>query len=551
VLEAFIEFREEVILRRTAYDLAKARERAHILVGLAVAVANIDEVIELIRAAPDPATAKAGLLERAWPAEAIRPLLALVEGEEAAARAEYRLSERQAQAILDLRLQRLTGLEREKITGELKEIAKAIEELLLILQSRERLLEVMKEELAEVRAKFADERRTFIDLDAELDIDIEDLIPREDMVVTVTHKGYIKRVPVSTFRAQRRGGKGRAGMRTHEDDFVSRLFVANTHTPVLFFSSLGRVYKLKVYKLPLGNPQARGKAMINLFPHLSEGEWITAILPLPEDEASWAELSAVFATSRGKVRRNDLADFTRVPVTGKIAMGLDEGDRLIGVDVCDESHDILLATAAGKAIRFPVESLRVFRSRTSEGVRGIDLAQGDEVISMSILDHMAFTTEERDELVRIANARRRAAAQEDNGDEPGADQPALLASETVEAMLAKEQLILAVTLNGFGKRTSAFEYRVTNRGGQGIINIETSERNGAVAATFPVAPTDHLMLVTDKGKTIRIPVEGIRVAGRKTQGVTLFSIDEGEHVVSVARLADAGETEEDGEDEEG
>ncbi len=548
VLDAFIQFREEVILRRTAYDLAKARERAHVLVGLAVAVANIDAVIELIRAAPDPAAAKAGLLERSWPAEAIRPLLVLVEGDEVAAASEYKLTERQAQAILDLRLQRLTGLEREKITDELQEIAKTIEALLLILQNRERLLEVMKDELAEVRGKFADERRTFIDLDAELDIDIEDLIPREDMVVTVTHKGYIKRMPVSTFRAQARGGKGRAGMRTHDDDFVVRLFVANTHTPVLFFSSLGRVYKLKVYKLPLGNPQARGKAMINLFPHLSDGEWITAILPLPEDEESWAELSAVFATARGKVRRNDLADFTRVPVTGKIAMGLDDSDRLIGVDVCDNSHDVLLATSAGKAIRFAVESLRVFRSRSSEGVRGIDVAAADAVISMSIIDHMTLTTEEREELIRIANARRRAASQEENDEEAGSTEPELLESATVEAMLEREQLILSVTVNGYGKRSSAFEYRVTNRGGQGIINIETSERNGAVAATFPVGASDHLMLVTDKGKTIRIPVAGIRVAGRKTQGVTLFNTEPGEHVVSVARLADAGENGDEVED---
>ncbi len=540
ILEAFIAFREEVILRRTAYDLARARERAHILVGLAVAVANIDEVIALIRAAPDPQTAKAGLLERAWPAEAILPLLGLVE-EDTAPAAAYRLSERQAQAILDLRLQRLTGLEREKITEELKEIAGAIKALLLILQSRERLLEVMREELVEVRSRFADERRTFIDLDAELDIDVEDLIPREDMVVTVTHKGYIKRVPLSTFRAQRRGGKGRAGMRTHEDDFVAWLFVASTHTPVLFFSSLGRVYKLKVYKLPLGNPQARGKAMINLFPHLVEGEWITAILPLPEDEASWVELSAVFATAKGKVRRNDLADFTRVPVNGKIAMGLDEGDRLIGVDVCDDSHDVLLATRGGKAIRFAVESLRVFRSRTSEGVRGIDLAFGDEVISMSILDHLTLSTEERDELVRIANARRRAAAPEEEPEAADNAEPSLLADEVVPSLLEREQLILAVTVNGYGKRTSAFEYRVTNRGGQGIINIETSERNGPVAATFPVGPTDHLMLVTDRGKTIRIPVDGIRTAARKTQGVTLFSTEPGEQVVSVARLAEAGE----------
>ncbi|MEZ5836597.1 MAG: DNA gyrase subunit A [Geminicoccaceae bacterium] len=540
VLQAFLEFREQVILRRTAFDLAKARDRAHVLVGLAVAVANIDEIIALIRAAPDPATARANLLARVWPAENILPLLRLVEpakdGEEDAS--TYQLSETQAQAILDLRLHRLTGLEREKITDELTEIAKKIEELLLILNDRGRLLEVMREELLSVKERFADPRRTFIDTDAEIDIDIEDLIPREDMVVTVTMKGYIKRVPLSTYRAQRRGGKGRAGMKTHEDDFVSRMFVANTHTPVLFFSSLGRVYKLKVYKLPLGNPQARGKAMINLFPHLSEGETITAILPLPEDEETWGELSAFFATASGKVRRNALSDFTRVPVNGKIAMGLDDADRLIAVDVCDDDHDVLLAMAGGKAIRFPVSSVRVFKSRSSEGVRGVDLAAGDEVISMSIIDHVEATSEERDDYCRVSGAMRR-------GD---SDVPALQAIDRsrFEEMRSREQILLTITINGYGKRSSAFEYRVTNRGGQGIINIETSERNGMVAATFPVDDGDQVMLTTDKGKMIRIPVGGIRVAGRNTQGVTLFHTDADEHIVSAARLTetDEGDSEE-------
>jgi len=538
ILRAFLDFREEVIGRRTAYDLARARERAHVLVGLAVAVANIDEIIALIRAAPDPAAAKQGLLERAWPSEEVRPLLRLVESSEEsqAEAATYRLSERQAQAILALQLQRLTGLERGKITDELTQIGERIKELLAILTSREKLREVMKEELRAVRERFANARRTFIDTDAELDIDIEDLIPREEMVVTVTHKGYIKRVPLSTFRAQRRGGKGRAGMRTHEDDFVSRMFVASTHTPVLFFSSLGRVYKLKVYKLPLGNPQARGKAMVNMFPHISEGEYITAILPLPEEEERWQALSAFFATAKGKVRRNALADFVRVPQNGKIAMGLDEGDRLIGVAVCDESHDILLAMAGGKAIRFPVETVRVFRSRSSEGIRGVDLAQGDEVISMSVIDHVEVSSDEREELLRVIATRRRNG---DNGDEAETPELRHLTEERLTRFLEKEQLLLTITVNGYGKRTSAYEYRVTNRGGQGIINILTSGRNGRVAATFPVEDRDQVMLVTDKGKTIRIPVDGIRIAGRNTQGVKLFHTEPGERVVSTARLTES------------
>jgi len=546
VLDAFLAFREQVVLRRTAFELEKARERAHVLVGLAVAVANIDEVIALIRRAPDPQTAKAELCARDWPVGSILPLLRLVEpgfGEGVAAPTR-RIDERQAQAILELRLQRLTALEREKIHRELEEIGRKIGDLLRILRSRERLLEVMIAEFEAVRERFATPRRTEIDADAELDTDIEDLIQREEMVVTVTHRGYIKRVPLSTYRAQRRGGKGRAGMKTHDDDFVSRLFIADTHTPVLFFTNFGRVYKLKVHRLPLGTPQARGKAMINLFPAMSEGEVVTAVLPLPEDESGWAKMSVVFATARGKVRRNDLSDFVRVPQNGKIAMGLEEGDRLIGVSVCDESHDVLLASAEGKAIRFPVSSLRVFRSRASEGIRGMELAREDEVISMSILDHVEATAEERDEYLRIAGAMRRA-----NGEGAEAEIPPfeLLTPERFEELRRLEQFVLAVTANGFGKRSSSYEYRITNRGGQGIINVETSERNGRVAATFPVEDTDHLVLVTDRGKLIRIPVAEIRIAGRKTQGVRLFDIEPGEHVVSAARL---GKTEQD-EDADG
>ncbi|MGD9508357.1 MAG: DNA gyrase subunit A [Geminicoccaceae bacterium] len=541
MLEAFIAFREEVILRRTAFDLAEARRRAHIVVGLVVAVANIDEIIALIRAAADPQEARAGLMARAWPLADILPLIRLIEPEEASSGQVtpegYRLSEEQAKAILELRLQRLTALERDKLTDELKEIAARIEELLLILRSRERLLEVMKGELLRVKELFDTPRRTFIDLDAEPDIDIEELIQREDMVVTVTHKGWIKRVPLASFRSQRRGGKGRAGMRTQDDDFVARMFVASTHTPVLFFSSLGRVYKLKVYRLPLGTPQARGRAMINMFPALSEGESISAVMPLPEDEATWETMSVFFATARGRVRRNELADFVFVPSNGKIAMGLDEGDRLIGAKVCDGQHDIVLAARNGRAIRFPVDAVRVFKSRSSEGVIGMDLHAADEVISMSVIDHVEVAIEERDEYLRVSGARRRQG--EDGDGEPENGELVLLSPERYAELEAREQLLLTITVNGFGKRTSAYEYRVTNRGAQGIINIETSPRNGPVAATFPVGEADQVMLVTDKGQTIRIPVHDIRIASRKTQGVKLFTTEPDEHIVSAARLSEA------------
>lgn len=540
VMRAFIDFREEVILRRTAFELSKARDRAHVLFGLALAVANLDPVIELIRAASDSEQAKAELMRRDWPLFDLGPYLALAdEGYEEAdpMPTTYRLSARQAQAILDLRLHRLTGLERQKITDELVEIGKKIEELLLILRSRERLLEVMAEEFDHVREQFADERRTEIiesDFDA---LDIEDLIQREDMVVTVTHGGYIKRVPLASYRAQRRGGKGRAGMATHDDDFLSQMFVTSTHTPVLFFSTLGRAYRLKVFRLPAATPQGRGKAMINLFPHLEDGERISAILPLPETDEEREGLELMFATSRGKVRRNAISDFDYMPSSGKIAMKLDSGDQLIGVSLCDPDKDVLLAAQGGKCVRFAVGGVRVFKSRTSEGVRGMELAEGDRVISMSILDHVSADTEERDQYLRYVSAQRR-----------GEDAETSISAERLTELEAREQVLLTITENGYGKRSSAYEYRVTNRGGQGIVNIVTSERNGQVVGALPVAEGDQIMLVTNQGKMIRISVDDIRVAGRNTQGVTLFNTAKDEHVVAVAYIGDTDDDEEVEED---
>jgi DNA gyrase subunit A len=541
VLQAFIAFREEVITRRTVYELRKARERAHLLVGLAIAVANIDGVIDLIRKAPDPATARERLMAVAWPARDVEALIRLIDepGRGIAPDGTYRLSEAQARGILDLRLQRLTGLERDKIGEELNGLAGEIKAHLEVLGSRTKLYEIMRREFLEVKEQFTTPRRTAIE-DLEFEADIEDLIQREDMVVTVSHAGYIKRVPLSAYRAQRRGGRGRTGMATKEEDFVEQLFVANTHTPVLFFSTRGMVYELKVYRLPLGTPQARGKALVNLLP-LEEGETITTVMPLPEDESGWGGLSVMFATESGGVRRNSLSDFTNIKANGKIAMKLDEGDRLIGVLPCSpEEHDVLLATRQGKAIRFAVADVRLFQGRTSTGVRGIALAEGDGVISMSILRHAEASGEERDAYLRWAGARRRAGDGEGPAVEPG------LPPDRLAALAEAEEFILSVADDGFGKRSSAYEYRITNRGGKGIDNMDLGRTNGRdadarVVAAFPVSDQDQVMLVTDGGRLIRLPVADIRIAGRTTRGVTLFRVDADERIVSVTRLAEVVE----------
>ncbi|MBS0541476.1 MAG: DNA gyrase subunit A, partial [Proteobacteria bacterium] len=554
LLEAFIRFRAEVITRRTKFELNHARDRAHVLVGLAIAVANIDEVIEMIRRAPDPVVARERLMAKDWPASDVAPLIALIAepGREVSAEGTYRLSEVQARAILELRLQRLTGLERDKIAEELTEVAKLIEGYLELLADRDKLFALMRKELVEIKDQFATPRRTEI-VDNEFEQDIEDLIQREDMVVTVTHGGYVKRVPVSAYRAQRRGGKGRSGMATRDDDFVSSLFVANTHTPVLFFSSRGIVYKLKVWRLPLGAPQARGKAFVNLLP-LSEGETITNFMPMPEDEASWTTLNVMFATARGGVRRNELGDFVNVNQNGKIAMkfeGDDAGDRLIGVGVCTEEQDVLLATRLGRAMRFPVSAVRVFASRNSTGVRGIALAEGDEVISMSLVDAgKGVTSEERDAYLRQSRALRQlenqaetaeeeAPAAEPAGEEAAAP-AATLSEDRFKELQAKEEFVLTVASSGFGKRTSAYEYRVTGRGGKGV-ELMNLAKGGQVVAAFPIEQADQIMLVTDGGTLIRCPVDGVRIAGRGTRGVRIVNVSEGERVVSAIRIGEDDE----------
>ena len=543
IIVAFVEFRAEVIRRRTIFELGKARDRAHVLAGLAVAVANLDEIIALIRKASDPAAARQGLMERPWPAADVASLIELIdEPDRRVEDGHYRLSETQAKAILELRLHRLTGLERDKIGEDLRELGERIAGYLAILGSPQLLYKVLKDELLAMREQFTTPRRTVIE-EGEFSHDIEDLIQREDMVVTVTNSGYIKRVPLSTYRAQRRGGKGRAGMRTRDEDFVAQVFVVNTHTPVLFFSSTGIVYKLKVYKLPLGSPTARGNAMINLLP-LKDGETITTLMPLPEDEESWGELFVMFATAQGRVRRNRLSDFVNVMANGKIAMKLDDGDRLVGVSTCAEDHDVLLAAHSGKCIRFRVPAVRVFAGRTSTGVRGIRLAKGDRIISMSILDHIEASPEERDDYLAACHARRRLEGADyteragDRASDQGLAQR--LDEAAFRAMGEAEEFILTVTENGYGKRTSAYEYRVTGRGGQGIASIETSERNGSVVASFWVGDEDHIVMVTDSGQIIRCPVRDIRVAGRRTQGVTLFDLSDDERMVSVTRLTDLG-----------
>lgn len=537
ILQCFIDFREEVITRRTKFELGKARDRAHLLVGMVIAVANIDEVVAIIRGAANPQAAREELLDRHWDAVDVAPYLKLIgEPDDVIKDGKYQMTETQVRAILELRLHRLTALGREEIGGELKELGLKIEEYLSILGDRDKLYGILSEELLEIRAEFANDRRTEIMEGSFGDFDDEDLIQREEMVVTVTNSGYIKRVPLSTYRAQRRGGKGRSGMQTKDEDFLTNVFVASTHTPVLFFTTAGKAYKMKVWKLPLGNPQSKGKAVINILP-LEQGETLETVMPLPEDEKEWESLHVMFATANGNVRRNSMADFASIRANGKIAIKFEEGsnDSLVGVALCSEDDDVLLAAAGGKSIRFPVRDVRVFKGRSSVGVRGMRLSKGDHVIDMAILSGQDATVEERTLYLKAA---------------PWKSDPAT--PELDEARMAdlaeREQFIMAITCNGFGKRTSAYEYRTAGRGGLGIANIETSARNGDVVASFPVEETDQLMMVTDQGKIIRTPIHDVRIAGRSTQGVTIFKVADGEKIVSVAKL---GESDEEEGDEDG
>lgn len=587
VLKSFIKFRREIVTNRIKFDLNKARERAHVLIGLSLAVANIDEVISIIRTSPDVATARDKLMAKSWPAADIEPLIKLVDDERNVLKnGECKFTETQAKAILDMRLAKLTGLEQEKLSDEIKDISAQIEDFLDILADSIRLMEIIRTELLDIKENFATPRRTTIEPQG-LDDDIESLIAKEDMVVTVTMGGYIKRVPLSTYRAQRRGGKGRSGLDLKEEDITTQVFVANTHTPMLFFSTKGLVYKLKTFRLPLGSPQSRGRSLVNIFP-LDEKEKINVILDLPEEEETWKDLNIIFATKKGNVRRNKLSDFESVRSNGKIAIKLDDDDELIGVAVANEKDHILLASHQGQALRFPVEKIRVFKGRASSGVRGINLAKNDRVISMAILSGIDVETNLRDEYLKIPLESRIEIARilpstyspqselknldsinlskpltvevlESSGNEIIVEKINNLLVETelnelsvdkiIEYALA-EEFILALTENGYGKRTSAFEYRITNRGGKGIANIVTSERNGNVAASFTITDKEQIMLMTDQGKLIRCPVDDIRIAGRNTQGVTIFRIGEEELIVSAAKIAASEEDEEDAEGEE-
>src|SRR4051794_31054577 len=540
LLAIFVDFRERVVTRRTKFLLGKARDRAHILVGLAIAVANIDEMIRVIRTSPDPTSARDTLMSRDWAARDVEDMLTLIDDprHRISEGGTIRLSMEQARAILDLRLQRLTALGRDEIREELDKLAGEIGDYLDILRSRARVLEIIKTELAEVKAEFATPRRTVI-IEQEGEVEDEDLIQREDMVVTVSHAGYVKRVPLSAYRSQRRGGKGRAGMQTRDEDFVSRLFVASTHTPVLFFSSRGQVYKEKVWRLPMAAPNARGKALINILP-LEQGERITTIMPLPEDESSWGNLDVMFATTGGNVRRNKLSDFVDVRRSGIIAMKLDEGEAIVDVQICTERDDVLLTAAGGQCIRFPVPDVRVFTGRTSMGVRGIALAAGDKLISLSILRHVEATSDERSayQKMRRAVAGETVAEEAVEAEAEETSSAVQLSSERYVEMSAQEQVVLTVSVNGYGKRTSSYEYRTTGRGGKGIVAMSVNNRNGKLVASFPVEHSDQIMLVTDKGQLIRCPVEDIRIAGRSTQGVIVFDTAEDEHVVSVEHIGE-------------
>jgi DNA gyrase subunit A len=541
IIAAFVDFREIVITRRTKFELNKARERAHLLLGLVVAVTNLDEVVRIIRGSASPADARAALVARQWPIAEIAPYIKLVEAVEADIGGDsYQLSELQVRAILELRLHRLTALGRDEIGKELSGLAVDIEGYLAILGDRVKLYAVLREELVAIDAEFSTPR--LCEITASWDgLDDEDLMEREEMVVTVTHAGYIKRTSLATFRAQNRGGKGRAGMATKEEDAVTELFVTSTHTPVLFFSNIGKVYRLKVWKLPEGGPSTRGRPMVNLLP-LGEGEVISNVLTLPEDEAEWGGLSVVFATAKGYARRNSMDAFANVPSNGKIAMkfeGEDADDKLIGVELLSADDDVLLASRNGKAIRFAADDIREFQSRNSTGVRAMKLAKGDEVISLSILHRVGTTPEEREDYLRFAPWK------------PEREGEPTLSADRIAEMAAAEQFILTVCANGYGKLSSAYGYRRTGRGGQGITNIDNIERNGPVVASFPATKGDQLMLVTDQAKLIRMPLDSLRVLGRGTAGVRLFNVGEDEHVVGAAKIDESDEEGANGGDDAG
>ncbi len=541
VISAFVKFREVVITRRTIFLLNKARDKAHILLGIRIAVSNIDEIIRIIKSASNPNDAKDQLMEKSWSCSDIANLIKLVDDKAIiGADGKIHLTEAQAKAILEMRLQRLTAMEKDKLEADLTELSKEITEYIDILSSREKLLSILKSELLKVREDYATPRLTEI-IQSDFEYDMEDLIQKEDMVVTVTLSGYIKRVPLATYRAQKRGGKGRSGLSMRDEDILTQLFVGNTHTPMLFFSNIGQVYSLKLYKLPLGNPQSKGRPIVNLLP-LKEGEVINNIMPMPENQEEWDNMHIMFATSKGNIRRNDLSDFKKIQANGKIAIRLDEDDSLVNVMACSEDDHILLASRQGKAVRFPVNAVRVFRSRTSDGVRGMKLADGDKVISMTILHGIKASMEEREAYLTIPVEKRLEIAkgdQEFTAEELGFS----LSKEQIIELAKAEEFILTISENGFGKRTSAYHYRITNRGGSGIVNMVLSAKTGDVVASMPANMNDEIMLITNNGKLIRCKLDSVRITGRSTSGVILFKTDKGERVVSASLIAETSEEE--------
>ena len=546
VIGAFVKFREVVITRRTIFLLNKARDKAHILLGVRIAVSNIDEVIKIIRGASNPTIAKEQLMAKAWDCSSITSLIKLVDDKaNITDDGTIHLSETQAKAILEMRLQRLTAMEKDKLENDLEELTKEITEFVSILSSRDKLLSILKEELVRVKEEFATPRKTEI-IEGNFDQDIEDLIQKEDMVVTVTLSGYIKRVPLATYKAQNRGGKGRSGLSMRDEDITTQLFVGNTHTPMLFFSSRGQVYSLKLYKLPLGNPQSKGRPMVNILP-LQDGETITNIMPMPENQDEWDNMHIMFATAKGNIRRNDLSDFKKIQSNGKIAIRMDEDDSLVNVIACNEEDHVLLASKQGKAIRFPVNAIRVFKSRTSDGVRGMRLADGDRVISMTILHGIKSTIEEREAFLSIPFEKRQLIANGDTEFSPS-DFEVELSKEQIIEMATSEEFILTVAENGFGKRTSAYHYRITNRGGSGVVNMVLSDKTGNVVASMPANMNDELMLITNNGKLIRCKLESVRVTGRSTSGVILFKTDKNEQVVSASLIAESSNEDEENDE---